>query len=128
MSRPGDVIEFVGSLPPFPPLPPTILSFASFADGRSGDTELERKMLGVFQRAYELWCERHRKYGRGNIGRHGAIGCLIRGDDKASRLENLYHGKADANVDKKETIEDSWLDMVNYAAMGLVCHRGEWPK
>lgn len=103
-----------------------ILSFSSFADGRSGDKKLEERMLGVFQEAYELWCARHKKYGRGNIARHGAIGCLIRGDDKASRLEEYYLRGASDSTDAKETVEDSWLDKINYDVMGLLCERGRW--
>jgi hypothetical protein len=94
------------------------------ATGASGDINLERRFLGALQRAYLLWCERHKKYGRGNISRHGALGCLIRGDDKAARLHEFYTKKTGEFTD--ESVVDSWLDGANYALMGYLCHIGQW--
>jgi hypothetical protein len=94
-------------------------------DGASGDVVLEQQYARVVLEAFALWKERHKKYGRGNIGRYGATGCLVRLGDKTSRLEEVYiHGKSDF---PDETIEDSWLDAINYPIMGLICHRGGWP-
>ncbi len=94
-------------------------------DGSSGDAQLEKRMVDVLIEALRLWKERHKKYGRGNISRYGATGCLVRSGDKAARLEEVYiRGKKDF---PDETITDSWLDLLNYAAMGLLCHRGLWP-
>ena len=103
-------------------------SFEALSTGVSGDPELERQMLARFGRAFALWCERHRKYGRGNIGEFGAVGCLIRAADKKARLREHYLGKvAKQFTFQDETVADSWIDMLNYAAMGLICHEGDWP-
>ena len=94
-----------------------------FPYGASGDTELEHKMILVFVKCFELWCERHRKYGRLNISKFGEYGCLVRASDKLERLINSRH------VDcADESVEDSWKDLLNYAAMALLCRRGQWPK
>lgn len=103
----------------------TITSFASLATGRSGDVELERRFLGVLDRAYQLWCDRQKKYGRRNIAAFGAVGCLVRGNDKFARLSHFYLDDAKENfID--ESITDSWLDALNYSAMGLMCHERKW--
>jgi len=93
-----------------------------FPYGASGDPELEDKMLSAFSECYQLWCERHRKYGRLNISKFGEYGCLVRASDKLERLINSRH------VDcADESVEDSWKDLLNYAAMALLCRRGQWP-
>lgn len=96
-------------------------------DGRSGDRDLEEVVAAALVRCFRLWQQRQRKYGRGNISRHGALGCLIRDTDKTARLERYYlEGKKDEMVD--ETVVDTWMDKVNYALMGLVCFERNWPS
>lgn len=72
----------------------------------------------------ELWVERHKKYGRGNIGEFGEFGCLVRDADKTARLKQFYLGNKTDFPD--ETVVDSWKDKVNYAIMGLMCHLDRW--
>lgn len=94
-------------------------------DGSSGDKALELRVINVLERAFLLWKARHKKYGRGNISRHGAVGCLVRCDDKLARLGHFYETRATTSED--ESVEDSWLDALNYCAMGLLCEQGKWP-
>lgn len=75
----------------------------------------------VIEEAREICLKRHEDYGPGNISRHGELGVLVRMDDKLARLEHLLGREA-----KCESIEDSWLDLVNYAVIGLLVHRGVW--
>jgi len=93
-----------------------------FLYGSSGDPELEELMILVLRECYQLWCERHRKYGRLNISKFGEYGCLVRASDKLERLINSRHVNC-----ADETVEDSWKDLLNYAAMALLCRRGQWP-
>lgn len=87
---------------------------------------LEVRVLGVQEQAYELWKDRQRKYGCTNISRTGALGCYVRGMDKLARLGHVYRDGAKDMPD--ESISDSWLDLMNYAMMGYMCHNGLWPK
>jgi hypothetical protein len=98
-----------------------------FCDGASGDAALERIIFGVFAECFMLWKERQRKYGRGNIAAFGEIGCLVRGSDKLARLRQALIANKGAEA-TDESIEDSWRDLLNYAAMGLTCRRGQWPS
>jgi hypothetical protein len=94
--------------------------------GESADTLAEDKVLDVMAVAFDLWQARHRKYGRGNIATTGAVGCAVRSQDKLARLLNVYlhnSGKGD-----DETVNDSWLDLINYAVMGYMCHNKTWPE
>lgn len=95
-------------------------------NGSSGNVALEAEVAVRMQRAFNLWKERQRKYGVTNIARTGALGCYVRCEDKLARLSRVYVEGAGEMPD--ETIKDSWLDVVNYAIMGLMNHEGAWPK
>ena len=95
-------------------------------DGRSGDAALEKLLFAAFLKAFRIWQERQRKYGRNNIAKWGALGVLMRGDDKTERLRHIYAGNRNESLD--ESISDSWLDKVNYALMGAMLHWGWWPR
>jgi hypothetical protein len=94
-------------------------------NGSSGSRDIEYEIAKAMLQAFELFKERHRKYSARNISRHGAMGCVVRLGDKLARLEQFYvDGNQEIFTD--ETLTDSWLDVLNYAAIGLVCERGKW--
>ena len=74
--------------------------------------------------AMRVFNERHAKYGADNIAAFGLIGCVVRATDKTERLRRAVTlgGSFD-----DETVEDSLIDLANYALIGLACLRGEWP-
>lgn len=96
------------------------------ADGASGNRELELEWLAVAGEVFQLWKQRQAKYGSNNIAAFGEVGCLIRGYDKQARLRNALIDKAGLEA-KDEKVEDSWMDLINYGIMGLMCRRGKWP-
>ena len=105
--------------------PPTEVEWDNLADGKSNDIGLEKIWLLVTQEIFQLWQQRQKKYGRRNIAEFGEVGCLVRGYDKMARLRRALIDKEGEEMDD-ETVADSWLDLVNYAIMGLMCHRGLW--
>ncbi len=95
-------------------------------DGKSKVPELEQAIAGVFLEAFELWKSKQLKYGPKNIAQLGRVGILDRiQSDKFQRLKRFVYEKAPDSGDDAE--EDAWLDCVNYAAMGLMVYRGDWP-
>ena len=68
-------------------------------------------------------------YGPGNINNApgGAInGILVRMNDKMERLKNLtYHSDGEP---QNESIDDSLIDIANYAVIAMMVRRGSWPK
>jgi hypothetical protein len=68
-------------------------------------------------------------YGPGNINNApgGAInGILVRMNDKMERLKNLtYHTDGEP---QNESIDDSLVDIANYAVIAMMVRRGSWPK
>lgn len=96
------------------------------ADGSSGAPELEDYIAREMQKAFTIFKERQAKYGSGNIARRGPVGVLVRLDDKLARLDRVFmEGAADAAAD--ESVEDTCLDIANYALILLACHAGAWP-
>ena len=71
--------------------------------------------------------KKHHDYGPYNIAHApgGAMnGLLVRMHDKMARLENLtYNNDANPNY---ESIEDTLMDLANYAIIGLMVQRGQW--
>jgi ASC-1-like (ASCH) protein len=87
---------------------------------------LKNTELKAFARAQkdglDIFADRHRKYGAGNIGRFGLLGIVVRLSDKLERLIN----SGDNDTFDDETLEDTLIDIANYATIGVVVHRGEW--
>ncbi len=94
--------------------------------------ELEREtfeemMEGYSQEALVLMVSRHKKYGAGNIGRHGLLGVTVRLHDKIERLNNMViDGNGGDSAD--ESIRDTLLDIANYGLIGLACLDGKWTR
>lgn len=65
---------------------------------------------------------KQRDYGSRNISEFGEFGILMRVWDKICRLKNLM-GKENP---QNESIDDSWLDMANYAIIAILVRRGIW--
>lgn len=61
-----------------------------------------------------------------NIGLTGSNGIAVRLLDKVSRIYNLTSG-ATPEV-KTESIQDTAIDIVNYAVFLLMIERGEWTE
>lgn len=74
-----------------------------------------------------IMVRKHQDYGPLNIAMApgGAMnGLLVRMHDKMARLENLYYKQSD--TPNYESIEDTFIDLANYAIIGLLVQRGQW--
>jgi hypothetical protein len=87
---------------------------------------LEAWLGDLMSELEELMHERGIKYGPGNIAEFGDFGVLVRMADKMARLRNLYVNGAGGDV-RDESVEDSLMDVANYAMIMLAWRRGLWP-
>ena len=74
----------------------------------------------------EILLKKQHDYGPLNIARApgGAMnGLRVRMYDKLARLNNLIDK---GNTPNYESIEDTLIDMANYAIIGLLVQRGQW--
>lgn len=89
-------------------------------------TDFERDLLDVFEEAHDLLLRKHRDYGPNNIALApgGAVnGLRVRMHDKLARINHLVdNGKQPDN----ESLRDSFIDLMNYAAIGLMVLDGNW--
>ena len=79
--------------------------------------------------AFKIICEnvrvmdtKQQDYGSGNISAFGEFGVLVRLNDKIERLKNLNKMPSVKN----EAIDDSYLDIANYAVIALMIRRNVW--
>jgi len=106
--------------------PPLVVNIGSNWDlrvgaGESGDLELEQSMLMRFLLRFQMFCTKQHDYGPGNIALAGEMGVAIRMQDKIQRL--LTPG-----VKANESRRDSWMDLGNYADIGLLVLDKKWPQ
>lgn len=84
----------------------------------------------LFSENQAVMVQRQRKYGKHNIPRYGTLGTLVRMGDKFSRLENFFDegGTGLRTVVEDESIEDTLIDIANYATIMRAQLRGWWTK
>ena len=73
----------------------------------------------------EILYKKHEDYGPMNIaGAPGGAmnGLRVRMYDKLARLSHL----GDTDTPKYESVEDTLIDLANYAIIGLLVQRGQW--
>jgi hypothetical protein len=83
-------------------------------------------LQGIFLHLHTIMLKKHADYGPMNIsGAPGGPmnGLRVRMYDKLARLNNLVDTGDTPNY---ESIEDTLLDLANYAIIGLLVQRGQW--
>lgn len=81
----------------------------------------------IVEDCLNLMLKKRSDYGNENIKSTGEIGVVVRLSDKLARLRNLY-GISDNSYIRKsasnESIEDTYMDIINYGIIGLLASRG----
>ena len=86
------------------------------------------EMWSIFDAAGELLLKKHHDYGPHNIGSSpgGPLnGLRVRIWDKVARINHLIDSGADP---QNESLRDSFLDLLNYAAIAMLVLDGKWPS
>ncbi|MBN1535930.1 MAG: hypothetical protein JW908_04300 [Anaerolineales bacterium] len=96
-------------------------------DGLSGSVTIEKDMAALLVDLFETFKKKQACYGKGNIAKFGEIGTLVRAYDKIERLYNLVFKKAENKL-PEETINDTWLDLADYALIALLVRSGAWER
>ncbi len=85
-----------------------------------------RDLQAILDELASIMVKKHQDYGPMNIaGAPGGPmnGLRVRMYDKLARLNNLVEKGDTPNY---ESIEDTFLDLANYAIIGLLVQRGQW--
>ena len=90
--------------------------------------EFRQSGIEVYEELSRVLVSKQLDYGPGNINNApgGAMnGILVRMNDKMERLKNLtYHSEGEP---QNESIDDSLVDIANYAVIAMMVRRGSWP-
>lgn len=81
----------------------------------------------VFDKSGNVLLKKHKDYGPTNISRSpgGPLnGLRVRMHDKTARINHLIDSGA---TPENESLRDSFLDLMNYAAIALLVLDGNWP-
>lgn len=69
----------------------------------------------------QIFLQKHKDYGKGNILEIEELGIAFRAAEKVSRLKNLLSKKETAT---NEPIEDSWHDLAVYSIIAMLYRKG----
>lgn len=89
--------------------------------------KFEQAVYEIFFDARNILLSKHHDYGPTNIANApgGALnGLRVRIHDKTARINNLIDSNKNA---QHESLRDSFLDLMNYAAIALLVIDGNWP-
>jgi hypothetical protein len=84
------------------------------------ETKRINQMMAVQATGLELFRKKNHDYGDA-FAKYGVIGVLMRMEDKLHRALNI--GTKEVSLVEDERIEDTLLDLHNYAAMALLLLR-----
>jgi len=90
-------------------------------------TDFEVDVYDTFNEAHFLLLKKHADYGPTNIANApgGALnGLRVRMHDKTARINHLIDNASEA---RNESLRDSFIDLANYAIIGLMVLDGNWP-
>ena len=88
-------------------------------------TKYNRNVKDVLDASYKIGIAKNRDYGTVNILKYGVVGLIVRLNDKISRAVNLLKEGNTALV-ADEKVEDTIMDMVNYATYGIMLCNNVW--
>ena len=80
-------------------------------------------LMNNFDRAYDLWARKQADYGDSNI----RLG-LDLNSSSSERSQNNRLAQLGGDMAIDESIEDTALDIMNYANMLMVLKKGKWGK
>lgn len=97
----------------------------------------EAEFQKIYSEAFSLLVAKQRRYGNSNIeqlGLHGVIGRIS--FDKVSRALKFMNGRVvngkveldQMDESTEESLEDTLLDIANYALIAVALRRGVWGK
>lgn len=94
-------------------------------EASKSDLEYVDALVGKLEEYVNVFYRKHHDYGPGNIAAFGALGVLVRLNDKVERLKNLMKRKTSP---KNESVRDTVLDILGYAAIMLMVLDGDWDE
>lgn len=101
------------------------------------DRSFENTFAEIYSEAYKLLVDKQERYGDLNIAQLGLHGVISRlAHDKVSRAKKFLNGSIvngevhlhPMDDDTEESLEDTLLDIANYALIAIALRRHQWGK
>ena len=88
--------------------------------GDAVELSIKRGIPQTIDNVHATLIRKQRDYGHENIRRFGRQGLMVRMHDKVARLENLLSSSDGGVKPNNESIEDNIMDVIGYAAIGMM--------
>jgi len=102
----------------------TFESILKIAEAHPEHKEIIESFLSNALHAAKIFAKKQLDYGPNNIAEFGEAGVLVRMNDKMARLKNLILNN---QTPRNEAIEDTLIDIANYALIFLMLRQKKWP-
>ncbi|PIY80184.1 MAG: hypothetical protein COY80_04115 [Candidatus Pacebacteria bacterium CG_4_10_14_0_8_um_filter_42_14] len=79
----------------------------------------------VSEELLEMFLQKHKDYGKGNIIANGELGIAMRISEKVERIKHLL---VSGNTPANETVEETWVDIAVYAVIGVMYSRKQFQE
>jgi len=86
---------------------------------------LDEAFASVSDEMLEMFLQKHKDYGKGNILDMGELGIAFRISEKFNRIKHLLMS---SKKPTNETIDESWIDIGVYAVIAVLLRRGWFKK
>lgn len=98
---------------------------AKIADSDQVEREMKniQDARNIIEQAVDILHRKSQDYGTQNITLEGQSGVATRMIDKVMRIKNLLGSGDNANF---ESIEDTFIDLLNYSVIGVLLSKGKW--
>lgn len=96
------------------------------SSSQSDPQTLDQAFAQVNDQVLQMFLNKHRDYGKGNILSIEELGIALRIMEKVQRLKNLLMKPGEKPVN--ESIEETWIDIATYAVIAVLYRRGQFQK
>jgi hypothetical protein len=103
-------------------------------DGKTGAPFFEYLLFPYYQEAFQVLCDRQKKYGPQNILGAGVPGVIEQARNKVDRARAQLRGDyvggeivlEKMDEETRKVFRDSLIDLANYSLIALALHEGSW--
>lgn len=87
--------------------------------------ETSKKFVEEALYAIKTFDEKHTEKGLSKLDKFGALGVIVKMDEKYELLAEAYDPKSESNLDEEKMLK-LWQDVAVYSLMGRIIQKGEW--
>jgi polyhydroxyalkanoate synthesis regulator phasin len=89
------------------------------------ENEISKKFVSEALYAIKTFDGKHTEKGLAKLDKFGALGVIIKMDEKYETLAEYYDPKNEEKVDEPKLLK-LWEDVAVYSLMGKIIEKGEW--